>query len=66
MQADPERKSARFCNDLSVDGKCNRNTAIFQTIPKVRYRGLDKNAHSVFTKCALANLVLAKKHLLAA
>lgn len=32
---------------------------------KVRYRGLDKNAHSVFTKCALVNLVLAKKILLA-
>jgi len=33
---------------------------------KVRYRGLDKNAHAVFTKCALVNLVLAKRHLLAA
>ena len=33
---------------------------------KVRYRGLDKNAHAVFTKCALVNLVLAKKTLLAA
>jgi IS5 family transposase len=32
---------------------------------RVRYRGLDKNAHSVFTKCALVNLVLAKKRLLA-
>lgn len=32
---------------------------------KVRYRGLDRNAHCVFTKCALVNLVLAKKHLLA-
>ncbi len=32
---------------------------------KVRYRGLDKNAHCVFTKCALVNLVLAKRHLLA-
>ena len=32
---------------------------------KVRYRGLEKNAHCVFTKCALVNLVLAKKHLLA-
>ena len=31
---------------------------------KVRYRGLDKNAHAVFTKCALVNLVLAKKQLL--
>ena len=32
---------------------------------KVRYRGLDKNAQCVFTKCALINLVLAKKQLLA-
>jgi len=32
---------------------------------KVRYRGLDKNAQCVFTKCALINLVLAKKKLLA-
>ena len=30
----------------------------------VRYRGLEKNAHCVFTKCALPNLVLAKRHLL--
>ncbi len=33
---------------------------------KVRYRGLEKNAHAVFTKCALVNLVMAKKQLLAA
>lgn len=33
---------------------------------KVRYKGLDKNAYAVFTKCALVNLVLAKKQLLAA
>lgn len=33
---------------------------------KVRYRGLDKNAHAVFTKCALVNLVMAKKRLLPA
>ena len=32
---------------------------------KVRYRGLEKNAHCVFTKCALVNLVLAKRQLLA-
>lgn len=30
---------------------------------KVRYKGLDKNAHAVFTKCALANIVLARRHL---
>lgn len=33
---------------------------------KVRYRGLEKNAQCVFTKCALINLVLAKPNLLAA
>lgn len=33
---------------------------------KVRYRGLDKNANAVFIKCALVNLVVAKKKLLAA
>ncbi len=32
---------------------------------KVLYRGLEKNAHCVFTKCALINLILAKGHLLA-
>jgi len=32
---------------------------------KVRYRGLEKNAHCVITKCALVNLVLAKQQLLA-
>lgn len=32
---------------------------------KVRYKGLAKNAHAVFTKCALANLMVAKRHLMA-
>ena len=32
---------------------------------KVRYKGLLKNAQAVFTKCALANLVIAKHHLMA-
>ena len=31
----------------------------------VRYRGLNKNAHAVFTKCALMNIVMAKRQLLA-
>lgn len=31
---------------------------------KTRYRGLDKNAHFLFTNCALINLVLSKKKLL--
>ena len=31
---------------------------------RVRYRGLGKNAHHLFIKCALVNLVLSKKRLL--
>jgi IS5 family transposase len=31
---------------------------------KVRYRGLDKNANRLFVTCALANLFLARGHLL--
>lgn len=31
---------------------------------KVRYRGLDKNANRLFVTCALANLFIARRHLL--
>lgn len=31
---------------------------------KVRYRGLAKNTHRLFTSCALVNLLVARKHLL--
>jgi transposase, IS5 family len=31
---------------------------------KVRYRGLDKNAHRLFVTCALANLFIVRTHLL--
>jgi IS5 family transposase len=31
---------------------------------KVRYRGLDKNAHRLFVTCALANLFMARRHLM--
>jgi IS5 family transposase len=33
---------------------------------RVRYRGLDKNAHRLFVTCALANLYMARRHLLRA
>ena len=33
---------------------------------KVRYRGLDKNAHRLFVTCALANLFMARHHLMRA
>jgi IS5 family transposase len=29
---------------------------------KVRYRGLDKNAHRLFIICALANPFMARRH----
>ena len=31
---------------------------------KVRYRGLEKNAHRLFVTCALANLFMVRHHLL--
>jgi len=31
---------------------------------KVRYRGLKKNAHRLRVACALANLFIARRHLL--
>ena len=31
---------------------------------QVRYRGLQKNAHRLWTACALSNLVMAKQSLL--
>jgi IS5 family transposase len=31
---------------------------------KVRYRGLEKNAHRLFVTCALANLFMARRHLM--
>ncbi len=36
---------------------------VFQ-FTKVRYRGLEKNAHRLFVTCALANLYLARRRLL--
>ena len=31
---------------------------------KVRYRGLNKNTHRLLVTCALANLFMARRHLL--
>jgi IS5 family transposase len=33
---------------------------------RVCYRGLDKNAHRLFVTCALANLFMARRHLMRA
>ncbi|MND02448.1 hypothetical protein D3C83_218310 [compost metagenome] len=32
---------------------------------KVRYRGLEKNANRLFVACALVNVFMARRHLLA-
>ena len=31
---------------------------------KVRYRGLEKNAHRLFATCAFANIFMARRHLM--
>ena len=33
-------------------------------VSKVRYRGLEKNAHRLFVTCALANLLMVRNRLL--
>ena len=75
-----QKKASRYRSFTEVERSANRHKSntrapvehVFGVVKrrfgftKVRYRGLDKNAHCVFTKYALLNLVLAKKHLLAA
>lgn len=74
-----QKKGARYQKLSTADRAKNRNKSkvrakvehVFGIMKrqfgynKVRYRGLEKNAHAVFTKCALVNLVMAKKQLLA-
>ena len=73
-----QRKSSRHRTLLSEDRSRNRTKSkvrakvehVFHVMKrqfgytKVRYRGLDKNAHHLFIKCALVNLVLSKRRLL--
>ena len=35
-----------------------------QYVAKVRYRALNKNAHRLLVTCALANMFIARRHLL--
>jgi len=63
--SDPERQRNR--TKSKVRAKVEH---VFQVMKrqlgytKVRYRGLDKNAHHVFAACALINLMLARNKLL--
>ncbi|MBK6510573.1 MAG: transposase [Haliea sp.] len=58
---------ARNRNKSRVRAKVEHQIGIIKRqfgFSKVRYRGLDKNAHRLFVACALSNLVMAKKTLL--
>ena len=62
-----EEERARNRNKSRVRAKVEHQFGIIKRqfgFSKVRYRGLDKNAHRLFVACALSNLVMAKKTLL--
>lgn len=60
-------EQARNRNKSKVRSKVEHQFGIIKRqfgFNKVRYRGLSKNAHRLFTVCALSNLVMAKETLL--
>jgi len=73
-----QHKGSRHRRLSEAERSCNRNKSkvrakvehVFGVMKrrfgfnKVRYRGLDKNAHYLFVTCALTNIVLSKKKLL--
>lgn len=62
-----EQERSRNRNKSRVRAKVEHQFGIIKRqfgFNKVRYRGLDKNAHWLFVACALSNLVMAKKTLL--
>jgi IS5 family transposase len=62
-----EEDRSRNRNKSRVRAKVEHQFGIIKRqfgLNKVRYRGLDKNAHWLFVTCALSNLVMAKKTLL--
>lgn len=62
-----EEERARNRNKSRVLSKVEHQFGIIKRrfgFTKVRYRGLDKNAHRLFVACALSNIVMAKKTLL--
>jgi len=62
-----EAERAKNRNKSRVRAKVEHQFGIIKRqfgFAKVRYRGLDKNAHRLFVACALSNLVIAKKTLL--
>jgi IS5 family transposase len=62
-----DEERARNRNKSKVRSKVEHQFGIIKRqfgFTKVRYRGLNKNAHRLFTACALSNLVMTKKTLL--
>jgi IS5 family transposase len=62
-----EEERAKNRTKSRVRAKVEHTIGIIKRIygfAKVRYRGLDKNAHRLFVTCALANLFLARRYLL--
>jgi IS5 family transposase len=62
-----DQDRARNRNKSRVRAKVEHQFGIIKRqfgFNKVRYRGLDKNAHRLFVACALSNLVMAKKTLM--
>lgn len=62
-----ETERAKNRNKSHVRAKVEHQFGIIKRqfgFSKVRYRGLEKNAHRLFVACALSNLVIAKRVLL--
>lgn len=62
---EPER--ARNRTKSKVRAKVEHAIGVVKRVfgfAKVRYRGLDKNAHRLFVTCALANLFIARRYLM--
>ena len=62
-----ELERAKNKTKSSVRAKVEHAFAVIKLrfgFTKVRYRGLKKNAHRLFVTCALANLFMARRHLL--
>ncbi len=64
-----EAEKARNRNKSRVRAKVEHSIGVIKRVfgfVKVRYRGLDKNAHRLFVTCGLANLYTARRALLRA
>jgi len=62
-----EAEKARNRTKSSIRAKVEHVFAVIKQkfgFTKVRYKGLAKNAHRLFVTCALANLFMARRHLL--